>query len=154
MKKGIIYIAVNKSKKRNDNHTIRNQYKPAVISAKSVKKHMSYLDITLFTNLDIDKFDDAFDNVIKVEDHELTHSIWQKKWEYLKMSPYDISLHLDADTYVCEGFSEIFPLMDHFDMAIPFSPHYYSRKISVPKSFPELAGGVILWKRTKRQKNS
>jgi len=150
--KGVIYIAVNKRKGSSDGGTIRSQYNLAVTSAKSVKEHMPYLGITLFTNLKMESFDDVFDNIVKVGELELHHMIWQKKWEYLSQSPYDISLHLDADTYMCDDCSEIFPLMDHFDMSIPSSPHYYSRKIGVPKSFPELAGGVILWKKNDKTK--
>jgi len=149
---GVIYIVVNKKKDSSDNGTIRSQYNPAVVSAKSVKKYHPDLNITLYSNLDIE-FDDVFDNIVKVDKLETHHMIWQKKWEYLSMSPYDISLHLDADTYACDDFSEIFQLMDHFDMSIPMSPHYFSRSIrGVPVCFPELAGGVVLWKKNDKTK--
>jgi len=152
MNTGVIYIAVNKRKDTGDGGTIRSQYNPAVISAKSVKKHVPNLDITLFTNLDVE-VDDVFDNVIKVDKHESHHMIWQKKWEYLSTTPYDITLHLDADTYACDDFSEVFTLMDRFDLAIPMSPHYYSRKIGgVPKSYTELAGGMFVWKNNDKMK--
>jgi len=147
---GVIYIAVNKKKGRSDGHAIKSQYELAVISAKSVRKHVPNLGITLYTNLNVE-FDEVFDNVVKVDQLETHHLMWQKKWEYLSTSPYDITLHLDADTYVCDDFSEIFPLMDHFDMAIPMSPHYFSRKIGrVPKSYPELAGGMFIWKKNEK----
>lgn len=151
MKIGVIYIVVNKRKERSDNHTIENQYNMAVLSAKSLKKHMSYLHTTLYTNISTD-FHDCFDSIVEVEKLENHHIMWQKKWEYLSTTPYDITLHLDADTYICDDFSEAFKLMDHFDLAIPYSPHYYSRKIGVPKSFPELAGGMFIWNNNDKMK--
>lgn len=151
MSTGVVYIVVHKRKNRNENSTIKSQYDPAVISAMSVKKHHPDLDITLYTNLNIE-IDPVFDNVVKVDKLESPHLMWQRKWEYLSTSPYDITLHLDADTYVCEPFPEVFEMMDYFDLAIPMSPHYYSRKIRVPQSFPELAGGMFVWKNNDKMK--
>ena len=149
---GLIYIIVNKRKERKDDETIKSQYDPAVISAKSVKKHIPDMNITLFTNLkSISEFDKVFDNIIMVDELETHHMIWQKKWEYMLLSPYYITLHLDADTYACDNFSEVFTMMDYFDMAIPMSPYYFSRsKMGVQECYPELAGGMFVFKKNSK----
>jgi len=151
---GLVYIVVNKRKNTKDGGTIRSQYNLAITSAESVKKHIPDIDITLFTNLEsISEFDKVFDNIIMVDKLETHHMMWQKKWEYMSISPYDITLHLDADTYACSNFSEVFKMMDHFDMAIPMSPYYFSRsKMGVPECYPELAGGMFVFKKNDKTK--
>lgn len=121
----------------------------AKLSAQSLKKHMPHLKTTLFTDFKLDKVD-YFDEVICTE---TPRRIWVYKWECLMKSPYNPTLHIDADTYICDDFSEVFDMLNRFDLITLMSPYYISdHKIKdVPISFPEPAGGFLLWKNNRKQ---
>jgi len=148
MKTGVLYFVINKPE-RPVVKTIRKQYNLAVRSAKSLKVHMPHLSTTLFTNLDLsDLYSDCFNNIIVTKTPE---DMWVYKYECLLNSPYEHTLHMDADTYVCADFSEVFDLLGSFDLVAPLSPYYCSLKLKeVPSCFPELAGGFILWRKNKK----
>jgi len=122
-------------------------------SVKSLRHHMPNLKIGLHTNIktEVDKLcDDVF-----YTEHP-GKRMWQYKWnQCLPKSPYNPTLHLDADTYICDDFSEVFDLMKTFDLAIPISPFYAANEPleGVPECFPELAGGFILWQDNERVRN-
>lgn len=121
----------------------------AKFSAQSLKKYMPHLKTTLFTDLDLDKFD-YFNDIIHTETPKQT---WLYKWkECLMKSPYNPTLYLDADTYICDDFSEVFDMMNRFDLVGLMSPHQISdQKIKdVPICFTELCGGFLLWKQSKK----
>jgi len=148
MKAGVLYFVINKPGRAVE-RTIKAHYNLAVRSAKSLKVHMPHLPTTLFTNLDLSDLDsDCFSNVIVTKSPE---DMWTYKYECLLSSPYEHTLHMDADTYVCDNFSEVFDLLSNFDLVAPLSPYYRSLKLrEVPNCFPELAGGFMLWKKNKK----
>jgi hypothetical protein len=117
-----------------------------IISATSLKKHMPYMRTDLYTDLAIDKVSfSCFDNIYLTETPE---HIWPYKYECLLKSPYEHTLHLDSDTYIVEDFSEVFQMLDRFDIVMPLSVHYISSKVSnVPDCFPEPAGGFMVWEK-------
>jgi len=121
-------------------------------SAKSLKLHMPWLKTALFTDLDIKELE-YFDDIIPTK-HCEQGGLWIYKWEEcLIKSPYNPTLHLDADTYICEPFSEVFTILDRFDLVIPLSPHYGSLNrdwYGKPAGFPELACGFMLWKKNEK----
>ena len=54
---------------------------------------------------------------------------------------------MDSDTYVAEDFSEIFQLLDRFDLALLQSPFEQKYRLKdVPDCFPEFNCGIILYK--------
>ena len=116
-------------------------------SAKSLKAHMPQLKTALFTDLNIKELE-YFDDIIPTG-HCEQGGLWIYKWEECLMkSPYNPTLHLDADTYICDPFPEVFTMLDRFDLVIPLSPHYgwLSREWhGKPAGFPELACGFMLW---------
>jgi hypothetical protein len=75
----------------------------------------------------------------------------------MKASPYDYTLFLDTDTYVCADCSELFSLLEQFDLAVSHAPGRRSPLKyglseaypcpGVPRSFVELNTGVILFKK-------
>ena len=140
---GIIYFVISKSQRM-------WHYDMAVKSAKSLRFHMPWLAIQLYTNIgNIPLRNDYFDDVIHTEYPE---KIWIYKWECLKKSPYDYTLHLDADTYICDEFSEIFEMLQRFDLVTCMSPHYgLEEKIQgVPLCYPEPAGGFLVWRKNEK----
>ena len=133
--KGIIYIATGKQ-----------FVDEAIVSAASLKKHMPNLPITLFSDLDVKS--SYFDNVIKIKNPAYG---FEDKVRCIGLSPYDHTLVLDSDTYICDDFSELFDLLDKFDIAaahVPFgrSPHIKG----VSESFESLDGGIILFKKSSK----
>jgi len=62
----------------------------------------------------------------------------------LQRSPFDVTLLLDADTYVACDLSEIFDLLDDFDVCAAHSPNRGAMILpEIPWSFPEFNTGVI-----------
>ena len=137
---GVIYFVTSKSWRM-------FHYGMAVKSVQSLKQHMPWLETLLFTN--IEKITtEHFDRVIYTGYPE---KMWVYKWECLQKSPFDYTLHLDADTYICSDFSEVFEMMKRFDLVTCLSPHYgLDEKIpGVPSCYPEPAGGFLLWRKNK-----
>lgn len=145
MNKGVLYFIVGDKK---------NQYfDMAVRSVKSLKQYMPSLKCTLFTpnNLEERGLDQTvFDTVIQTDPPEnVRHGLWRYKYDCFLASPYDVTLHLDADTFICDDFSEVFDMMGRFDFVSPISPHYALDEVvpGVPACFPEICGGFMLWRK-------
>lgn len=133
--KGIVYIAFG------DKHV-----KEAMTSAKSVKNHVPNIPITIYTNLDL-ATGDCFDAVEKVTP---TDDVKECKMAYLSKTPYEHTLFLDTDTYVCGDISELFLLLNQFDLALAHTPGrdqipYFN--LGIPTCYPEFNSGVILFNR-------
>jgi hypothetical protein len=76
---------------------------------------------------------------------------------YMSNSPYERTIYLDTDTYVVSDISDLFPLLDRFDIAAahaPYrSPHTMAqRKKSqrIPASFVVMNTGVVAFKKSPR----
>jgi|18_taG_2_1085343.scaffolds.fasta_scaffold04275_2 hypothetical protein len=135
MNKGIVYAATGADKHFND----------GVQSAKSIKKLHPEINITMFTHK---KDDSIFDNIVTIPGNE-THN--RNKFEAMINTPYDQTLYLDNDTYLLKPVIEdMFLLLEKFDMVLTHSPLKRVNFIipEVPRSFPELNGGVILFSKT------
>lgn len=66
-------------------------------------------------------------------------------------SPFEQTILLDVDTYVAGDLTEIFDLLDQFDMALAHAPGRMTVAFDdVPDSFPEFNTGVIAWKANER----
>jgi len=133
--KGILYIATGK------------KYVNACIrSAQSVKRYCKGLLIHVFTD-EVVTDKNCFDSVgFIVNPHR------RSKVDYIGQSPFQKTLYLDADTQVCADITELFDLLDRFDMALA----HVNKRISgtrivwrrcIPYCFPGFNGGVILFKK-------
>ncbi len=139
--KGVIYIAINKP-----------WTKEAIYSAKSVKKYCKGVSTTLFTNCMVES--KYIDNV------KIYESLTGKrfKFDYLDKSPYDYSLYLDSDTEIRYDISELFTILDKFDIALRHNMARASgitinlgkKHSGIPYSFPGFNGGVILFRKTEK----
>ena len=124
---------------------LKDDWLLAIQSAESLKKHMPNVKTSVYTNFKID-VPQCFDYHTLWPD---PNDLWNFKYQCLLDSPYDITLHLDADTFVCDSFSEVFTMMDRFDLVMPLSVTYVARHFSdIPDSFPELAGGFMVFKKS------
>jgi len=147
--KGVVYIAF--SNKTKHTHLANDHYiNEAIFSAKSIKKLHPKLHITLFS--DIDPQQDCFD-AVKI----VAIDCIRVKQELLLQSPYKRTLYLDSDTGIVGPIEEVFDLLDRFDLAATHDLMRKDKKKSdvypeysdIPDGFSELAGGVILFKKSK-----
>lgn len=78
-----------------------------------------------------------------------------KMWA-LRNSPFERTVYLDTDTYVCDAVPELFALLDRFPFAAAVTPYWTVGLTAagaaleddgIPVSFPKLNGGVIVLRR-------
>lgn len=124
--------------------------KEAVVSARSLKQTSGDLHTTLFTDREVHA--DCFDEVRQFEGpaYDFSDSILGSS-----MTPYDRTLFIDTDTYVCEDISGIFELLDRFDIAAAHNPGSRTARArdgyaaeGIPDAFPEYNTGVVLYRDT------
>ena len=121
----------------------------AINSATSVKRHNPDLPITIYTDEDPDS--DVFDNVVSIDKplNSMGDSILSERH-----MPYDRNLYLDTDTYIDGDITDIFNLLDSFDLALAENPGtgssnqavYDKLDIEFPTAFPVFNSGVIAYK--------
>jgi len=121
--------------------------KAGVNSARSVRKHSPNLLIDIYTDSPSEIPDGLFDMV-----HLIADPHRRSKVDYIAKTRFDRSLYLDTDTRVVTDISDMLDLLDRFDLAIA---HAHNKKgnlegwrCPIPDSFPQLNGGVIVYRRT------
>jgi hypothetical protein len=132
MSRGVIYYAVG------ERH--RSEMKNSIASLREV---MPDLPVTVFSdaepsNLEVDRF-------VRINSHSepLIEYI-----SYLRDAPYDRILFLDTDTHICTDLSELFELLDNFDIAVAHDSVRVKDNYEpgIPESFPTFNTGVILYR--------
>jgi hypothetical protein len=135
VRQGVIYIA-----------TGERHVAEALVSAKSLKTHMPHVAVTLYTDQSV-VASDVDDVVAFAADGYLS------RIPVLEGSPYERTLFLDSDTYVCGDLAGLFTLLDEFDIALAHSPTRAIYEVEgIPDSFPEFNAGVIAYRRSARVK--
>lgn len=145
LKSGVIYIATG------DNKYIDE----AIKSTLSLKKHNPDISVALLT--DMKKNINIFDEQILITD--ASHTFKDKIFN-LEKSPYDSTLFLDTDTYICSSIEELFELSLEYDLALAHAPKRITqdyltdfnhiKQTNIPKSFPEFNTGVMLFNKNKK----
>ncbi len=137
--RGIIYVA-----------TGRRFVDEALVSVRSVKKQMPDISIALYTDLpELTSAPPAgVDTVFLLEN--ATNSC-RDKIRPLVDSPYEKTLFLDTDTYLCEPVYDVFTMLDRFDIALAQAPDRYQYNLpDLPDCFTELNSGVIAFRKNER----
>ncbi|MCA9912304.1 MAG: hypothetical protein KC496_03110 [Anaerolineae bacterium] len=135
MVNGVIYVA-----------TGDKYIEEALYSAASLKRYMPHLPVTLFTDRDVES--PYLDQLVLVDE---AHSAKRAKIHYMSQSPYERTLFLDTDTYICGDLTDTFDMLDHFDLAAVHENGQETYPVEqVPTSFPEYNSGVILFQNTER----
>lgn len=122
----------------------------ALISVQSVKKQMPELPVTLFTDLRelVANPPGGVDSVVHLT--QVTKSCRDKMYP-LADSPYEKTLFLDTDTYVCEPIYDLFSILDRFDIALAQAPDRYQYDLlGLPDCFTELNSGVIAFRKNQQ----
>jgi len=98
-------------------------------------------------NEKLSKKSELFDQVILIKNPHR-----RSKVDYLAHTPYERTLYLDSDSFVVSDITEMFDLLDRFDIALAHA-HMRNHKIacepwrvSLPKAFPQFNGGVLLYR--------
>lgn len=146
--RGILYFMTAKEKHRKHaEHIVSIHGGLLKRSLKTLRHHMKGVPAVLFTSFDsIDWKPYGFDKIIYKDN---PGDIWEYKYDCLLDTPFERTIHMDCDTYICDNFSEVFKMMDGVDFAVPLSPWYlnFSRVFKhIPVSFPEPAGGFMAYK--------
>lgn len=137
--KGVIYIA------SGDKYI-----EEACRSVTSLKKWLPEISVTLFADQECSC--SSFDNVVIFSElGDWTSDQKSPKVVYMYESPYDYTLYLDTDTYICDDISDLFTLLEHYDIAAAHSglrSGKGKKKEGIPDSFPEMNSGVIAFRKS------
>lgn len=135
-KSGVVYVATGEYSRA------------AVKSAECVRKFCPSLGLQLFTD-DSDIPPGVFDQISPIGNPHV-----RSKVDFLPHSIFERTLYLDTDVRIAEDIREIFLLLDRFDIAVAHA-HARNRpatnelwRCQIPESFPQMNGGVILYKNT------
>ncbi len=144
MTKGIVYVVTGEFYTRE-----------AELSAESMKKVMPGINITIFSTDTVFR-KDLFDTIINIPKNFDDIVVKIDKIKYIYQSPYDYTVFIDSDTIVIRDFSQVFQLLDNFDMAIAHAPirqNAVNPDSSIPESFPEMNTGVMVFKKNSAVEN-
>lgn len=142
MSQGILYIAFGAAFRAE-----------ALLSISSAQEKMPHIDICLMTDeMPISPPSSQLD--IKIIDP----SHIRAKVDFLASSPFEKTIYLDSDTLIESDISELFDLLNRFDVLATHDwarkRRSLSRKIppygDIPYGFSEVNGGVIAWKRNSK----
>ncbi len=118
----------------------------AYYCARSIRRSNPDLPITLFTDHKMPE-DGTFTEQVAIDDGHR-----RSKIDKMPLSPYDYSLYLDSDIRVIRPLDDMFRILEKFDLAIAHA-HARNREATtvtwredIPKAFPQLNGGVILYR--------
>jgi len=138
---GILYIA-----------TGEQYIDEAIQSVESLRSHMPCTPVTLITDQEVNH--PGIDSVVVKDDFRYDYGDSIPTFEDI---PYERTLQLDSDTYICDDFSELFDVLDNFDFGATINPgvsHFEdchtSISDSVPEGFPVFNSGVMLYEQNER----
>lgn len=140
---GVLYIATGKK-----------YIKAAIRSAQSVQKFCPGLPIHLYA--DYRNYDFNFDQTLYPFSSvaEIANPHRRSKVDYLSATPFERTLYLDTDTALNADITQIFKILDRFDLALC---HAHNRNAAartqnwhfeIPDAFPQFNSGVFLYRKT------
>lgn len=128
--RGVVYVAIKEQRYQ----------RYAARSAQSVKRHLK-LPTVLFTNLEIPSENAKhFDKICDYTGHPRKF-----RSKIYHLSPFEETLHLDADTLVLANLDFGFEMMERFNFVCTISPD--SRCRFYGREFPRYAPNVMFFKR-------
>jgi len=70
----------------------------------------------------------------------------------LAQTPFEKTVFLDTDTYLCQPVPELFEILERCDIAMAHAPMRVTGSVPVPESFPECNSGVIAYNSNEQTK--
>lgn len=121
----------------------------ATDSATSAKRYSPEISAAICT--DAPTVPDVFDHKIDVSMDEWD---WDLRIRALRQTPFDRTLYLDTDTFVTADLTDLFGLLDEYEMAAALAPVRHTAMVmetgltsrSIPTSFGEYNCGVLLYR--------
>jgi hypothetical protein len=139
LNKGAIYVAYGEE-----------YFREAINSARSLKVKNNIPCICYCDNqyADTDVFDEVviFENKLERRNHKI---------QAILDSPFERTLYIDTDTFVCGDLLPAFDILDRFDIAIAHAAVHFGQSPSsstedtrkIPKALIEFNGGVLFYKK-------
>jgi len=138
--RGVVYVA-----------TGAEHIAAAHTSVRSLRRHSPALPVTLFTDAramgaPVSRLFDTVIDIAQPHPRSKVDCLWQ--------SPYERTLYLDCDTEVVADISDMFDILDQFDIALA---HAHARfrpatratwTTDIPQAFPQFNSGVIAFRGT------
>jgi hypothetical protein len=131
MNAGVLYIS------QSDDYL----YEEAVESAHSVNNKMPELPLAVVTNTTDTPA--IFDETIVSSEFE---DSFVDKVKNISKSPFDKTLFLDTDTYMCASVPDLFKILSTYDIAVTHSPHRADQPHGLPTGYPEYNTGVLAFR--------
>ena len=137
---GVLYIAVGS-----------DFVEEAIHSAHSIQEHMGDIEVAIAT--DSTDYDlEIFDHTVQLDDPKQLNT-HDRTWLYdttigPELSPFDRTLYLDTDTYLCADVSELFELLDEYDLAVARKPEQTPVE-GLSEPWGEFNTGVIAYRDSK-----
>jgi len=129
MKQGILYVA-----------TGERFLAEACRSAARVRELMPGISIVIASDRSPPK--DLFDHHLGIANPQFNFS---DKIGPLLSTPFERTVFLDTDTWLCEPVPEMFSILDRHDVAMAHAPMRFTAASTVPSTFPECNSGVIAY---------
>lgn len=115
-------------------------------AARSVAQTNPWLKIGIFSDQDVT--DQVFTFVGKIQGEDS-----RRKHEYVGQSPFANTLYLDSDVRVIDDLSDLFRLLERYEMAgahvryrsVP--KRLRKNKLDLPQAFPQINCGVLLYRK-------
>ncbi|MFM8720378.1 MAG: hypothetical protein ACKOFH_12760, partial [Chthoniobacterales bacterium] len=120
----------------------------ACASARRVKELMAGVPMALASDVRPEK--NFFDHWIPIENPRGTFA---DKIAPLAKTPFEQTVFLDTDTYLCEPVPELFELLERCDIAMAHAPMRITGSVPVPSSFPECNSGVVAYNINERTRS-
>lgn len=130
MKQGILYVATGK-----------RFLAEACQSAARVRELMPGIPIALASDLQGPR--ELFDHYFRITDPKFNFS---DKMGPLISTPFERTVFLDTDTWLCEPVPELFSILERHDIAMAHAPMRFTAASKVPATFPECNSGVIAYR--------
>jgi hypothetical protein len=132
MKRGLLYVA-----------TGEGFAEEAELSAATAKAVMEDINVAIVGDREYKS--DVFDTTIELSSPSFS---FKDKIVGLQKSPFENTIFLDVDTYICDDLSGVFTLLDRFDVAATHNQNrdlFTGKPNGVPSSFPEYSSGVLAY---------
>ena len=137
MRWGIIYIAFGKG-----------HFAEMEQSLATVRRHMPDVDVTVYT--DSKRPAKGATSTVQISTSTYDRAV---HIDCLEDSPYETTLCLDTDTWICETVAPVVGLMERFDVAAVHTPHVSRSEVEltgIPPEFRTFNAGVFFLKRNGR----
>jgi hypothetical protein len=123
-------------------------------SVASLKRVMPNLPVTVFSQFPIES--PMLEQVVQVD---ASSNGFYDKTVFMRKTPYERTLFIDADTYIVDPVPELFTVLDNFDCAATHEEYLstdwwndYPRP-DIPASFPEFNTGIMAFGNSPRMRN-